>query len=265
MTAPTPLFVEFEGRPPITLSALEFDVLTDHLGIDPLPLVLKVPSPGKTTRERATLVAQAWQSLSHRGLGRPVDVDPRTESLLRLLPRPDREVDARLWHGGPVRALTAATGDKAVLAVLRDNRLTLTEAEPTGLPRHALSVLPPHPPGPGHSVTLPAPALEAAAKAPHPEFAKALRAQGLRPADATTLAEMITEVTAHGRLGTAVRDRWGKRHRTPTVISYFDTPQGRYLQTRRPSPDGTPWATISPATPRNLLHQVTELLHQNQK
>ncbi|WP_424189504.1 ESX secretion-associated protein EspG [Actinokineospora sp. G85] len=240
----------------MTLSTLEFDVLAEHLGVDPLPLVLRVPSPGRTDVERRALVQRAWTGLAHRGLGRPVDPDPRAARLLRLLARPDHEVDARLWHGGEVRALAAATGDDAVLAVLRDGELTLREADATGLARHALSVVPPLGAGPGRSVTLPTEDFLAASRAPGSEFAKTLRARGIRSTDVDLLDEMIAPVLGHGRLGSATRDKWGARKRAPGVLSYFDTEAGRYFQTQRPAPDGLTWTTIAPATPRTLLHQL---------
>ena len=42
---------------PITISALEFDVLWEHLRLAEMPLVLRVPSPGRTYTERRELVA----------------------------------------------------------------------------------------------------------------------------------------------------------------------------------------------------------------
>ncbi len=244
---------------PVAVSALEFDVLAEHLGIEALPLVLKVDSPGRTDVERARLVATAWAGLAARGLGTPDDLDDRLHRWLRLLDRPDREVDGRLWVGEPVRVLAAASGDDAVLAVLAGDRLTLAAADSTGLPRCALTALPPAPAGPGASVTLRTVDFEAAATAPGP-FTAALRARGVRDGDAVALGEMIGEVRGHGRFGAARRDRWGRRERVDRIVSHFDTADGRYLQVRRTNPDGDAWTTISPATPRRLLQHVTELL-----
>ena len=46
------------------LSALEFDVLTEHLELTRVPLVLRVPSPGRTHQERAELVGGVWRQLA---------------------------------------------------------------------------------------------------------------------------------------------------------------------------------------------------------
>ncbi len=250
---------------PVELSALEFDVLWEHHGLDQMPLVLKVPSPGRTDEERERIVGGVWDGLARRGLGTPDDPDPRLAHLLPLLRRADREVDGRLWLGREVRLLAAATGDEAVLAVLTGGRLTLSPADATGLPRFALSVLPQTPAGPGQSITLPTAdfAAAAAAAAKQEELAAALRTRGVRDTDAKTLAEMIGDVVRRGQYGSAARDRWGRRVRAPRVISFFDTAAGRYLQVRREAEGTDPWTTISPADHRRMLQHLTEL-HEEQ-
>jgi hypothetical protein len=246
---------------PVELSALEFDVLWEHYGLDQMPLVLKVPSPGRTDHERKRIVTGVWDDLGRRGLGTPGDPHPLLEHLLHLLRRADREIDGRLWLGAEVRLLTAATGDEAVLAVLSGGRLTLRPADSTGLPRFALSVLPAVPAGPGQSITLPTASFEAAAAEARKqeELAVALRARGVRDTDATTLAGMIGDIVGQGQYGSASRDRWGRRVRAARVISFFDTPAGRYLQVRRTGDGVEPWTTISPASPRRMLQHLTEL------
>jgi hypothetical protein len=246
---------------PITLTALEFDVLWEHLDLGDMPLVLKVPSPGRTNAERAQLVDRAWQAVEAKGLGRQVDLDPRLTGMLRLIARPQRELDARLWLGHSVRLMAAADGEAGVLAVQESDRLTLRTADGLGLPRHALSVLPPAKAGTGHSVTLPSKEFEAAAReAKEPkEFEAALRRRGVREPDAETLRKMIGDVDSQGQFGGAARDKWGRRVRTPRVISFFDTADGRYLQVRKESTGGEAWTTISPTDNKRLLHHLTEL------
>jgi hypothetical protein len=249
---------------PITLSALEFDVLWEHLRLGSLPLVVKVPSPGKTHEERADLEARAWAGLEARGLGRPVEVDPDIEELLGVLAKPEREVDARAYVGRNVRVLAAAAGDTAAVAELSDGSVTLRRASATGLPAAALAVLPALAAGPGRSVTLRTADFEEAATAggSREGFGNALLAGGLRGDDAEALAEMIKDVAHTGNFGAAARDRLGRRRRADRVVSFFDTEDGRYVQIRRPSDDGTLWTTISPADLRRLTHHVTELLDE---
>lgn len=250
------------GSEAVTLSAVEFDVLWEHLRLEPMPLVLKVPSPGRTYTERRELTAQVWQNLEARGLGRPVGLDPRLDRLLRLLEKPEREVDGRFGATRGVRLLMAATGDDAVFAVLSKHGLALSEAPATGLAQQALSVLPAVGAGPGGSVTLRADDVDAAGRdAATPEaFEVALRERGVRSADAALMRAMITQVRRQGQFGASARSRRSHRHRAPYVVGFFDTTGGRYLQLRRRSSDGEVWSTISPADNRLLTRQLSDLL-----
>jgi ESX secretion-associated protein EspG len=244
---------------PVTLTALEFDVLWQHLDLGPMPLVLKVPSPGKTELERARLVRRAWESIGDKGLGRQVDIDDDLVDMLRLLSRPEREVDGRLWLDKRVRVLAASREERAVLAVLTEDELTLTTADVTGLPRHAMSVLPEAPAGPGHSVTMRSTDFEDAAKAVKKpgDLTTELQERGLRKSDADVLAEMIAPIKNQGQFGAAARDKWGMRVRFGRVLSFFDTEAGRYLQLK--SEDDDPWVTISPVDHRRLRQHLVEL------
>lgn len=253
-----------DTREPVTISTLEFDVLWEHLGLETMPLVLKVPSPGKTRDERRALQDQVWHSLGARNLGDPRSLNPTLEDLLHVLNRPQQEIDARMWlNERSVRLLAAGKGQAGVLAILDSNQLTLRPAESDGLPREALTALPSAPAGEGHSITLPSADLDAAAtSATTPEdLEKALRSTGLRPDDAHTLSEMVRDATHRGQFGAAARDKWGKRVRPDRVVAFYDTPKGRYLQMRRATTPGQPaWSTITPVDYRRLHHHLVELL-----
>jgi hypothetical protein len=253
-------------REPVTISTLEFDVLWEHLRLEIMPLVLKVPSPGKTHAERAELERQVWAGLAGRGLGKPVSLNPMLEDLLHLLNRPQTEVDGRLWLGRSVRVLAAAKGQSGVLAVLDGDQLTLRAASSEGLPREALSVLPSCPAGPGHSITLPSADLDAAAARAGSleQLESALRERGVRQDDAHTLAEMMRDAGNRGQFGAAARDKWGKRQRPDRVVAFFENPNGRYVQMRRATPGQQPWSTVSPVDARRLDHHLTELLNEVQ-
>jgi hypothetical protein len=248
---------------PISVSAIEFDVLWEHFGLEDMPLAVKVPSPGQTFTERAMLEQQAWAEIERRGLGRQVGLYPGIERALGILARPDREIDGRTWLGRSVRFLAASRDEEAVLAILADGHITIHSIAASGLPSAAIGVLAPVPAGPGQSVSLPAADFEQAANSAggtKQGFERALRARGIREDDVTTLAAMIDDVAATGNFGAAARDKWGKRHRAERVISFFDTGNGRYVQVRRPSQDGSHWTTISPADNRKLTHQVEQML-----
>jgi hypothetical protein len=184
-----------DTRDPVVISTLEFDVLWEHLGLETMPLVLKVPSPGKTSDERREIEDQVWRQLGARGLGGPRSLDPTLEDLLHVLNRPQQEIDARMWlNERSLRVLAAGKGQAGVLAVLDGTQLILRPAEADGLPREALTALPTAPAGEGHSITLPSADLDAAASsASSPEELEAALRATLRADDAHTLAEMVRD------------------------------------------------------------------------
>lgn len=250
-------------REPITLSAEEFDVLWERLDLGQMPLVIKVPSPGKTHRERAELERRVWQGIGARGLGGPTGLHPELDHLLRLFSRPEREVDGRVWIGKSVRVLAVANGDDGAVATLTDNQLTFRRAAGTGLPSAVLGTLPAHPAGTGHSVTMPSADLEAAVKKSDgspKSLENSLRSYGVRQEDAATLVKMFTGLVHTGNFGAAARDKYGKRCRPDRVVAFFDTEEGRYLQQRRASNGTEPWSTFTPTDARRLTHQLEELL-----
>ncbi|WP_086821145.1 ESX secretion-associated protein EspG [Allokutzneria sp. NRRL B-24872] len=256
------LFGEAPSRE-VVLSPVEFDVLWSHLGLPEMPLVIRVPSPGKTHQERAELEHAVWDGIGARGLGRPIQLDAELERMLEVLALPDREVDGRVWLGRSVRVLAAARDGDGVLAVLEGSHLRLRQIADFGLPRTALSVLPTLPAGTGRSITLPSSDLDAAAAQAGnsvESLEAALRQYGVRAEDANALSTVVGDVGDRGQFGVAARDSHGKRHRADRVIGFFDTPAGRYLQTRSASPSGVPWSTISPADVRRLTQHLDELL-----
>ncbi|ASU77578.1 ESX secretion-associated protein EspG [Actinopolyspora erythraea] len=248
----------------VSLSTLEFDVLLEHLGIDP-PLVLRVPSPGKTHSHRRELVDAAWRALADRGLcGRDDPLDS-LRRMLSVLDRPSREVDGRCWLGRGVRVLAAATGesDEAVLAVKEEDRLWLRPAAGSGLVREAMSVLPEVPAGSGRSVSLPSADLDAAASESGDDLSvlrRALSSRGVRADDADVLAGMLEGVHASGQFGAAVRGVSTGRRRAEHVVGFFDSERGRHVQLRRATSSGEAWSTIAPADRRVLAERVAELL-----
>lgn len=247
----------------LTLSALEFDVLWEHLGFDHMPLVLKVPSPGKTYAERAVIVNRTWSSLTSKGLATgPAQPIAELVNLLSPLDRPEREVDARLTLDREVRALGAARARRGVLATLVGEQVTLKAANAEALPSEVLALLPPRQAGQGRLVNVPSSELEAAAVEAQTsaQLADELIRRGVNSSDAQTLARMADGAGHRGQFGVAAREQGGERHRANRVIGFFDTPQGRYLQFQRANPGESEWSTIAPADHQLLVRQLTELL-----
>jgi hypothetical protein len=246
----------------LTLSWLEYDFLWEHLELGRRPPVLEINSPGRTVDERVDLRAGAWKSLAHKGFGEPGDIHPDLERCLRVLARPEWEVDGRLHlsaDGPRTSVLIGSHGAKAAVGVLDANHLTVWPASATGLARALVAQLPAHPSGTGVSITLPAETLDAcAARAGDDPDAllRALVSAGIGKDEARKIVEVTGRVVRFGHLGAAHTPRHGTRTRAEHVVSFYDNPLGRYLFTRRAS-----WVTLTPGSAPTVTRQVEELLH----
>lgn len=248
-----------------TLSWAEYDFLWEHLELGRRPPILDINSHGHTFDERAELRDAAWKSLADKGFGEPGDVHPVLARCLDLLARPEWEVDGRLHlsaDGPRTSVLVAARGAKAAVGVLEVDHFTVWPTSPAGLARAAVSQLPPHPPGTGASITLPAETLDrcAARAGSEPDaLRRALVSAGLGKDEARKIVAVLGEVVRLGHVGAAHTPRHGARTRATHVVSFYDNPSGRYLFTRRPS-GGALWVTLAPGTTDAITRQVDDLL-----
>ncbi|WP_433270413.1 ESX secretion-associated protein EspG [Actinosynnema sp. CS-041913] len=251
------------------LSRLEFDLCWDHLNLGEHPTILSIPSHGATSDERRALLDDAWRTLAARGLVARGELDARLAGWLDLVARPDREVDARLrLDDGPrIRAVAAARRGHAVLAVLTAESLVLKRIEETMLADAVVSLLPPHRTPRARSVSLPSADLAKAAATAGESASRmeiALRDNGVARPDAQKVVSVLGGVVRMGQFGVAVRPSRngapGPRKRGPYAVSFYDTAEGRWQFTRRPSGDGREWSTLSPADHQRLVHSVSELL-----
>ena len=258
------------------LTAVEFDVVWERLGLGPTPVVLRLESPGRTWAERRRIVAEGWQALRERGLAGPTGADPELARLLRLLAGPAVALELRGWWGRSVRAVAAGAPDAGVLAVRQDATLTVQAC--ASLPSALLGVLPTAPAGPGRATALPTSVLAAALRAageptttgPAPVGASgagaetrlrvALATRDVPPPDAALLARMIGATQRRAQLVALTGDRWGGTTRAGGVLTVLDGPRGRYLLTRTTAEDGVEWTTVAPTDARGLRHRLGELL-----
>lgn len=248
-----------------TLSWLEYDFLWEHLELGRRPPILDINSHGRTFDERAELRAATWKSLAHKGFGEPGDIHPDLERCLRVLARPEWEVDGRLHlsaDGPRTSVLLGSHGNRAAVGVLDADHLTVWPTSAAGLARAAVAELPAHPPGTGVSITLPAETLDtcAARAGGDPDaLLRALVSAGLGKDEARKIVEVTGQVVRFGHLGAAHTPRHGVRTRADHAVSFYDNPLGRYLFTRRPS-GGALWVTLTPGSALTITRQVEELL-----
>jgi EspG family len=237
------------------LTTVEFDVLWEGLGLGPTPVILRLASPGRTHAERRAVQAAGWQAMRDRGLAGPSGPDPELTRLLHLLARPTEQLELRAWWDRDIRAVAAARAEAGALALRQDETVTLSACGT--LPSGMLGLLPPAPPGPGRSCTVPARALSSG---PATDVRATLVARGIPAGEAGLLTRMLAGAGRRAQVVALAADRWGVLRRSGGVLTVLDGPHGRYLLTRSTGEDGVEWITIAPTDERQLRHRFTELL-----
>jgi hypothetical protein len=257
MSEPGPV-LDPTDPPRRVLTAVEFDVLWERLGLGPTPVVLRLESPGRTHAERRAIVAAGWQALRDRGLAGPSGPEPELARLLHLLARPAVQLELRGRWGREVRAMAAGQPGTGGLAVRQDATVALTPCN--SLPAGLLGVLPPAGAGHGRACTVPSDALSAALAGPVDQRRAALVARDVPPDDAALLTRMLEGAESRAQLVALAADRWGVLRRHGGVLTVVDGPRGRYLLTRTTGEDGVDWATVAPTDDRRLRLRLAELL-----
>ncbi|GAA1242567.1 ESX secretion-associated protein EspG [Pseudonocardia aurantiaca] len=258
MAEPAPEFDQQPETPRHVLTAVEFDVLWERLGLGPTPVVLRLESPGRTHAERRAIEAAGWQALRVRGLAGPSGPDPELSRLLNLLARPAGQLELRAWWGRSVRAVAAGRPGTGALAVCQDATVALTRCN--SLPSGLLAVLPAAGAGAGRACTVPTDTLAAALTAPPAQRRAVLLGRDVPPGEAGLLVRMLAGTERRAQIVALAADRWGVLHRSGGVLGVLDGPRGRYLLTRTTGDDGVDWSTLAPTDDRRLRHRLSELL-----
>jgi hypothetical protein len=255
------------------LSLPMVDILWEDLGLGALPFPLEVHSHGDTAEERARIRAAVYTELQRRELAEHGRVGADLEYALRLLAAPTVTIDlvalTEITDDTPLRALVAARGKRAVLAVQRRLALRLSMVRQSAISTSIVELLPVNRYGPGPSVTLPTAELarEPAARVGRhrrDEAGGGVLRTATRQADRTAElrfldAVMERPVVRAGSFGIGVRDENGKPRRL-SGIGFFDTDQGRYATSVMRGVDGQDWTTLAPSDNARLSHRLTETL-----
>ncbi|HEV2780724.1 MAG TPA: ESX secretion-associated protein EspG [Actinophytocola sp.] len=255
------------------LSLAAVDILWEDLKLGGIPFPLEVRAHGDTAEERGRIRAAVYAQLERRGLassGRPT---AELEDTLTLLAAPKISIDlvalCEMTDETPLRAVVAARGKRAVLAVQRELAISLSEVRETAIVGSIVDLLPPNRSGPGQSVTLPASMLGARSvvsvgRHRRADSAGPLLHTATRESDLAGELRFVDSVTerptfAAGSIGIVLRDERGKVQRLPG-IGFFDTDLGRYATSVMRGADGEDWTTLSPADNARLAHRLAETL-----
>lgn len=225
------------------LTPVALDFVWESLAAGEPPYPLDVRSHGATMDERRALRHRVWEDLRTQ---RMLDVDgrlsPDVADWLALLAHGTHSIDAVL---DDTAAVAVGDATRALLATqTTDGGLTLRPIDPSALASSVVALLPRHPRGKEHSITIPVSELGSPRSPMDREVLKSLAEQPKLRA---------------GQLAANTRNPMGGRRRGP-VLSWFDTTEGRYLTYSNKGRDGTDWITIAPADAATLRHRLTELL-----
>jgi hypothetical protein len=247
------------------LSGVELDACWELLDLADTPVVLQVPSPGRTSIERQHILRATLTGLARRGLTDRHRPTPALASALRLMAHSDYELDIRLAGGPPhpTVGLGAIAGDDGVLVVQRGDRLMVLPTDRVRVLPGLIELAGPMTPGIGRPVTLAADVFDHAitAATDNPAtFADELHARGLTRTDANATAHIYRNVHTIGQLG-ATTYTGGVPRRGPWVIGFHHTHSGTFGQLRKPDPTGTTSITLAPLDARRLTAHATELIN----
>jgi EspG family len=250
-------------QPVVRLSSVEFDACWELLGLGDTPLTLELPSPGRTWAERHRVLTGVLTALARRGLVERSAPAAAVAGPLRLLARPDHQLDLRFsGPDGPVTCIGAVAGGRGVRLVHNGDQLRLTPIRPAELVAATIEPIGPMRAGPGRPVNIAAGVFDAARLATTDgklwTMADELVARGVRRLDAASWVRMCSGIRSAGQLGTAVSAAGPPRF-GPWAIGFQRTEAGHFLQLRRPGPDGAT-VTVCPVDAPRLTRLATELL-----
>jgi hypothetical protein len=252
------------------LSAAQWDVLTEGLGVEGYPAPIQVRSSGRTRLEHARVRAGVCVELTRLGLLRGGRVDADLEAALRLLHRPASWVDS-VWLADavadqPVRVVAAQGGGAGVCALQHPDQpgATLLAVIPaTGLAAAVVSRLPAYPPGRGCAVTVPLPPSTRPPSGPQPGGGLLVSASSGRTSaerDSATAAAILDQPHARaGQIAANVRDPSGRVRRSD-VLRWCDNVDGRYQVTVNRRSGESASFTVGPSDPQGLGDGVQRLL-----
>jgi len=239
----------------IQLSIAEFFLLWTAAGLGEPPGALEVGHLGRTGESRSAMTEQASAALAGRDLGTVAKPAADLAAILRTLAAGDVALDLRvLGQGAPLVGYATTRGHSAAVAARVDGEIRLGAVRPAAAAASLLDSLPALPAGVGHPANVSAADYLAACVAGVRDgvvgFVRVLREAGLRQADAHAFAAALSTRRGGGQLGAA---RGGRR--TPSVVSWLDTEDGRYALRRHGA-----WITLTPTDLPRLATMADEMV-----
>ncbi|MEU5690349.1 ESX secretion-associated protein EspG [Actinosynnema sp. NPDC020468] len=216
----------------------------------------------------ADLARRGWADLERLGLARGRQAHPDLARSLKLVANAGAEYYGFFSDGdGDTRsALVVRSGDDALRVVLRaDAHFVLEPVRAQDAAQSLVAALPEAKPGRGGVLSLPEDAVDERRPRHRADdeggsFLQPSTPTGAYAQEAQSVRDLLGQRrTGGGQLFAARRDRFGRKQRCATPLTYFDTDTGRYLTTKEGGRDGTPWITVQPADFTTLRDRVSRL------
>lgn len=251
-----------------TLTADGIAVLSEHLGIQTLPLVLDVGpqhdsvASWRAAQQRTTAALHASELIDSFG-----DVAPGLAAALHVLALPDREIAARRYtESGTRRVCVARRRDQHAYAARVGDTFEIATFRPgtdiADLVRPLLHTLGPRPPARVSSFSLPTEDLEYnldRAGGGSGDYSQALRRSGLDEQTAVEFGVMLARCLARADIvGYAYAD--GVTYRAPGAVVVHDTARGRIVAGPSLSLDGRMWSTFTAGSDHRIVQSVASMI-----
>jgi hypothetical protein len=230
--------------------------------------LLHVPFTVLDGDDGRALVDGAVAELDRTWLARGNRISTEFETVLRLLAAPDREVQG--WIGlhehVQLTVVAATDGELAVTVVVDDDTVYLEAIQPRALVDAVIALVPSHPPGRSHSLSVPRDVYERATtnrRAAAGRYLVDVRSSARLSQDVDALKALLAGPRiGGGRFYVATHDHMGRRRKSEKPLTYLDLGSGRVSCREHPNSGGDPWLTVAPASHASLAHDLNVMFAQ---
>ncbi|WP_238422600.1 ESX secretion-associated protein EspG [Gordonia sp. 'Campus'] len=241
----------------------------ERFGVQTWPVVLDLTGAAESG-SAATSVRETDAVIDELGLVEHGEPSPWTATILRVLARPQREIEIRSYAESGVRRICLArNGHDHVVAVRWGDRIELSVvdvADPAtlaALVRAQFDADVAERVPPAEFTAFSAPADEVVTRlgrcASGAETTDALHALGATPADAMVVSSAFASCRTRTEIVASMNED-GRFAQSSGAIAVFDTDRGRIVTSPSKSPDGRVWTTLSPGSGHRIAQAVGLLI-----
>lgn len=251
-------------RAPVQISVTALDAVVRRENLGEMHLALRADAMWRDEDGQREYWQRAVAELTRLDLAGPRGLDPDFRDTLQTMVRPAEEFFGwSLRPEGNTAVLAAASGAESVVAVRRDDVVSIRPIRPGSLAELVVQQLPQVPAARGRSFNLP----ESATTGQDPQQRRDEGFGGLSRPQENPEIKQLEEVlkqerTGVGELHAAIREHSGRRITTPRPVSYFDTPGGRWMTQVTRARNDERWLVAAPASPQTLIGKLYEMQHE---